>query len=68
MLNFLALIPTFALSSVDQPADVVQSIVELKRQADWWKVNTISDVPTWIAESHELAKSFVYCPETLAAA
>jgi S1/P1 Nuclease len=32
-----------------------------------WKVDTESDVSDWVAESHELAKSFVYDPVILEA-
>ena len=32
-----------------------------------WKVDTTGDAEAWIQESHELAKSFAYSPEIIAA-
>jgi S1/P1 Nuclease len=41
-------------------SDVQREVAELKQNADWWNVDTKTDAADWIAESHELAKSFVY--------
>jgi hypothetical protein len=42
-------------------------VAELKQRGGWSMIDTKSDVAAWIAESHELAKSFAYSPEILAA-
>ena len=47
--------------------DVKRAVFELEKHPDWFKVDTTIDVPAWVAESHELAKSFVYCPEVIMA-
>jgi hypothetical protein len=55
------------LGRADKPNDVKHAVLELDEHPEWRKVDVTTDVPAWVAESHELAKSFVYCPEILAA-
>jgi hypothetical protein len=43
-------------------------VLELDTAPEWRKVDVTTDVPAWVAESHELAKTFVYCPEIITAA
>lgn len=50
-----------------RPNDVKREIAELRAQPELWKVDTSSDVEAWIQESHELAKTFAYCPEIVRA-
>jgi len=47
--------------------DVQREVEKLRTDSEAWKVDTKVDVPAWITESHELAKSFVYDPIILKA-
>lgn len=49
-----------------RPNDVRREVAQLKERQELWQVDTAGDVPSWVKESHELAKSFVYAPEILA--
>lgn len=51
----------------DRPNDVKREVAKLREQQTIWKVDTACGVEDWIQESHELAKSFAYSPEIVAA-
>jgi hypothetical protein len=46
----------------DRPNDVKREVAELRARPALWKVDAAGRVESWIAESHELAKSFAYSP------
>jgi hypothetical protein len=51
----------------DRPNDVKREVAKLGDQQTIWKVDTECGVEDWIQESHNLAKSFAYSPEIIAA-
>lgn len=55
------------LGRESRPNDVKREVAQLVARPALWKAEVKDDVPGWIRESHELAKSVVYSPEILAA-
>jgi hypothetical protein len=53
------------LGRTDKPNDVKHAVFELTENKDLWKVDRTIDIRAWVAESHELANSFVYCQKIL---
>lgn len=49
------------------PNDVKQSVAELENNTVLWHINPTDRVEDWIAEGHDLAKSFAYSSETVTA-
>ena len=47
--------------------DVKRAVAELRSRSELWEIDTTGSVDDWIAESRELAESFVYCPEVIEA-
>ncbi len=50
-----------------EPNDVLRELAQLEQRRELWNVDTSENISGWIAESHELAKSFAYTPEVLEA-
>ncbi len=55
------------LSRADKPNDVKRVVAELEGDQLLSEVDADGEVEEWIAESHELVKSFAYAPEIVAA-
>ena len=55
------------LGRADKPNDVRRVVAELEGNQSIWEVDVGKDVAEWIAESHELAKTFAYSPEVISA-
>jgi hypothetical protein len=53
------------LGKDDRPSNVLREADHLKQNPKLWNVDKDASIESWIAESHELAESFVYSPGIL---
>jgi hypothetical protein len=51
----------------DRPNGIKREVAQLHEQQTIWQVDAKASVETWIKESNELAKSFVYSPQIVEA-